>query len=280
MIRQGGVYQIVNTENGKRYIGSAKCFHVRKGKHLSALGIGNHHAKHLQAAFRKYGSDVFSFNILLVCSPEDLLFYEQRAIDRLQPEYNSSPTAGNTLGVRCDPERRRKISVAHTGKVLTEEHRRSISLGNMGRTPSEETRIKLVAAAQGRAKDPEWRRKVSEGKLGKPLSEEHKAALSNAKKGVPANLSEEARLSKNKKIGEANRVRTISDACRRNMGAAQRTCARVERFEFEGEMFTVLDLAEKFGVDRHVLRKRLNAGWDIARAVTQPTKVLRRHGND
>src|SRR5574343_274554 len=100
MIRRGGFYQILNAANGKRYVGSAKCFYTRKGKHFSALRLGQHHARHLQAAFQKYGIEAFSFDVLLVCAQEDLLFYEQRAIDVLRPEYNSSPTAGNTLGVR------------------------------------------------------------------------------------------------------------------------------------------------------------------------------------
>lgn len=273
MIRQGGVYQIVNTENGKRYIGSAKCFHVRKGKHLSALGIGNHHAKHLQAAFRKYGSDVFSFNILLVCSPEDLLFYEQRAIDRLQPEYNSSPTAGNTLGVRCDPERRRKISAAHKGKILTEEHRRNISLGNMGRTPSDETRVKLAAAVKVRSENLEWRRKLSEAKLGTRMSEENKEKLRKARTGVPANLSEEARLRKNKKIGEANRVRVITDQHRANMSEAQKNKAGVAKYLYKGEMLTMAQLSAMSSVDKVSVRHRIKVlGWSVEAAVDTPRR--------
>ena len=273
MIKQGGVYQIVNTENGKRYIGSAKCFHARKGKHLSALGIGNHHAKHLQAAFRKYGSDVFSFNILLVCSPEDLLFYEQRAIDRLQPEYNSSPTAGNTLGVRCDPERRRKISAAHKGKILTEEHRRNISLGNMGRTPSDETRVKLAAAVKVRSENLEWRRKLSEAKLGTRMSEENKEKLRKARTGVPANLSEEARLRKNKKIGEANRVRVITDQHRANMSEAQKNKAGVAKYLYKGEMLTMAQLSAMSSVDKVSVRHRIKVlGWSVEAAVDTPRR--------
>jgi len=273
MIKQGGVYQIVNTENGKRYIGSAKCFHARKGKHLSALSLGKHHAKHLQSAFRKYGDAAFSFSILLVCAPEDLLFYEQRAIDGLHPEYNSSPTAGNTLGVRCDPERRRKISVAHTGKVLTEEHKRSIALGGTGRTPSEETRVKLVAAAQARANDPEWRRKISEAKMGTHISEEHKEKLRKARTGVPANLSEEARRRKNKKIGEANRVRVITDQHRANMSEAQKNKAGVAKYLYKGEMLTMAQLSALSSVDKAGVRHRMIVlGWSIEAAVETPRR--------
>lgn len=273
MIKQGGVYQIVNTENGKRYIGSAKCFHARKGKHLSALSLGKHHAKHLQSAFRKYGDAAFSFSILLVCAPEDLLFYEQRAIDRLQPEYNSSPTAGNTLGVRCDPERRRKISAAHKGKILTEEHRRNISLGNMGRTPSDETRVKLAAAVKVRSENLEWRRKLSEAKLGTRMSEENKEKLRKARTGVPANLSEEARLRKNKKIGEANRVRVITDQHRANMSEAQKNKAGVAKYLYKGEMLTMAQLSAMSSVDKVSVRHRIKVlGWSVEAAVDTPRR--------
>lgn len=37
-----------------------------------------------------------------------------------------------------------------------------------------------------------------------------------------------------------------------------------------------MDMSERFGIDRHVLRKRLNAGWSVERATTTPTKKLRR----
>ena len=142
----------------------------------------------------------------------------------------------------------------------------------MGRRPTAETRVKLKIAAQRRAEDPEWSHKISLGKTGKPCSAEHKAALSRAKKGVPANLTEEARLLKNKKIGEANRIRPISDAMCRKISEGNKNSARVERFLFRGAQRTVLSLAEEFGLCRHVLRKRLNAGWDIEVAVVKPVR--------
>ena len=216
---------------------------------------------------------MFSFNILLVCSPEDLLFYEQRAIDRLQPEYNSSPTAGNTLGVRCDPERRRKISAAHKGKILTEEHRRNISLGNMGRTPSDETRVKLAAAVKVRSENLEWRRKLSEAKLGTRMSEENKEKLRKARTGVPANLSEEARLRKNKKIGEANRVRVITDQHRANMSEAQKNKAGVAKYLYKGEMLTMAQLSAMSSVDKVSVRHRIKVlGWSVEAAVDTPRR--------
>jgi len=273
MLNSGGVYTIMNTLNGKRYVGSAKCFRSRKGKHLSALSLGKHHTRHLQAAVDIYGLDVFEFVPILLCAPEDLVFYEQRAIDVLKPEYNSSPTAGNTLGVKCGPRRRQKISDAHKGKTLSKEHRAAIAAGGMGRRPSEETRVKLIAAAQARAADPEWVRKVSEGKKGKPMSEAHKASLSVAKKGKPANLSEESRLLKNSKIAEANRTRPISDSMRANMRLGGENKKGAPRFEYKGQEYTLLQLSRISGLGKVTLRYRLQKlHWSVADAVETPSR--------
>lgn len=270
MYLSSGIYQIRNTINDNIYVGSAKCFRSRFSKHISALKQGKHHAKHLQAAWLKYGSEAFMFEPLLVCAQSDLIFFEQRCIDTLHPIYNSSPTAGNTLGVRCSLERRAKIAKAHTGKKLTPEHKAKIA--PWGRKPSEATRQKLAAAQAKKTDDPEWRKKVSEGRKGLKLSAEHRAKLSASKKGKKPNLSEEVRLRKNKKIGEANRVRPISDAFRKNASTSQRKRVDIERFVFGDEQLTVLELADRFNLDRHVIRKRINAGWSIFKAVTTPVR--------
>jgi len=272
MLNSGGIYTITNTLNGKRYVGSAKCMKVRRSKHISALSLGKHHAKHLQAAVKLYGIDVFEFAPILLCAPEDLIFYEQRAIDHIQPEYNSSPTAGNTLGVKCSPERKKKISDAHKGKTLSNDHRAAIAAAGIGRKASPETKAKLLVVARAKAEDPEWRRKVKEGCIGRVFPADFGERIRKAKLGKPASLSEEGRLRKNAKIAEANRVRVITDEHRKNSRASQRSRANIERFLFGGELLTVLELSERFGVTRHTLRKRLNAGWDMNRALTQPTK--------
>jgi group I intron endonuclease len=265
-----GIYQISNLLNGKRYVGSAKSLKARLSKHVSALNIGNHHAKHLQSAFNKYGTKSFEFTTLLKCSPEDLIFYEQRAIDAFKPEYNSSPTAGNTLGVKCSPERRRKISDAHKGKKLSAEHKAKIA--PWGRIITEETRARLSTAQERRVSDPEWKRKVSEGRIGMVLSESHRQNISVGKKGLKPNLTDEVRFRKNKKIGEANRTRPISDEFRANASKAQKKRKGIERFELGGDMFTVLELSEHCGICRHTLRKRLNAGWSVEKSVSVPVR--------
>lgn len=166
-----GIYEIVNRENGHRYVGSAIDLDARWTCHLSLLSSGHHHSRHLQAAWDRYGPGAFKFKILFLCGPDSLLPLEQMAIDGLLPEYNVCPVAGNTLGRRHTPEARAKMSknrspeaiaraVAaasawHTGRPQTEETKKKISAGLLGKKRpsakghphSAETRAKMSAAA-------------------------------------------------------------------------------------------------------------------------------------
>lgn len=59
-----GIYEIVNTIDDKRYIGSSICIKNRKYNHFAQLRKNIHYNEHLQRAFNKYGEANFSFNII------------------------------------------------------------------------------------------------------------------------------------------------------------------------------------------------------------------------
>jgi group I intron endonuclease len=105
-----GIYQITNTINGKRYIGSSVDFQKRWTLHARRLDKNIHHCHHLQAAWNKYGADCFEFAIIERCEKCELLTREQYYLDTLKPEYNISPTAGSRLGVKERQETRDKKS--------------------------------------------------------------------------------------------------------------------------------------------------------------------------
>lgn len=102
-----GIYTITSL-SGKMYVGSAVNFKRRLSIHWFDLRIGQHHSRPLQAAYDKYGEENLNFSKLLVCGKEDLLFYEQRALDILKPEYNVCKVAGSRLGAKASPETRSK----------------------------------------------------------------------------------------------------------------------------------------------------------------------------
>lgn len=249
-----GIYQIENQRNGKRYIGSAVNIRHRWAQHLNDLHRGEHHNRHLQRAFNKYGEATFVFEVLEETRLENLIEREQHYFDTLNPEYNIARTAGNTLGVRYTEETLAKMSRAHTGerhhmygKHLTKEHRRKIGLAHKGKHVSEETRAKISAAHMGErnhnyGKHPSeaTRAKIGTAHRHENLSEETLAKMSMAHRHE--NLSEEtlakmsaAQVGKHlsvetrAKIRVANIGKHHSAETRAKMSIAQRARRRRER---------------------------------------------------
>ena len=166
---KSGIYKIVNKNNGRLYIGSAKNVQVRCGLHRSALRASRHHNRHLQAAWAKYGEASFAFELIEQCSVGCLLQREQFWIDKygLAALYNLRPKAASQLGIKWSPE----------------------------------TLAKMKAAAQRRAESPEWRKKISEAHKGKcpawyvngkppPVTDETRARMSLAHKTRPPQTPE------------------------------------------------------------------------------------------
>lgn len=207
-IEGSGIYQIRNLVNGKRYVGSAKCFRKRWAEHRSGLRRSKHPNRKLMRSWAKNGAESFVFEIIEFCALDTLIKREQHWIDSLAPEYNISPTAGNNLGVKYTEETKKKISEAHKGnkyclgRKLSNATRERISSSNKGkckglkRSPSQieatakahrgmkrsdETRKKISEARKGKKisvpRSAEYRKKISERFKGRVLSQEHMAAL-------------------------------------------------------------------------------------------------------
>ena len=139
-----GIYQIINISNDKRYIGSAVDLKKRKREHFQQLKKNTHSNRYLKNAYNKYGVDNFKFEVLLYCSKEDLIFYEQRAINAydFKTLYNIAPTAGSALGVKHTDEVNIAKSKRQKGRIVTEETRLKISIGHKGKKLSTEHCLK------------------------------------------------------------------------------------------------------------------------------------------
>ena len=89
---KSGVYEILNKENGKRYIGKARDLKVRKQHHESDIYNYKHKSEIMQMDFSASDcfnfDELFEFNIILYCRPSELTFYENILINSLKPEYN------------------------------------------------------------------------------------------------------------------------------------------------------------------------------------------------
>lgn len=204
---RSGIYEIVNSVNGKRYIGSAVNLSLRFCKHRRELAKGIHHNQHLQRAFNLQGPDGWIFRPLIICSRAELLFYEQRCLDALRPEYNVCVVVGSRLGIPNSPEHNAKIGNANRGRVmgpLSAERRKKVGDANRGKPHgpmSDETKAKLSAGRKGKgcgARSQEWRENIAKALAGRKLSASHCERLRQVKTGTK--LSDETK----RKIGVAH----------------------------------------------------------------------------
>jgi len=229
-----GIYAIKNRETGKVYIGSAVNIKQRFKSHLAHLRKGNHHSRKLQRSWTKHGEENFSFQPILICEKQDLLFYEQKMIDTYHAAtdgYNMNPTAGSHLGAKQSEECKAKVSASKKGikrGPLSDEWRAAMSAAHKGDHPrhiftkedfanrtgcklSEEHKEKVTKSLKGNKRalgfkhTAETRAKVSaagignKNMLGKKLSEETKRKIGAFSKGKPKSPETRARMSESAK---------------------------------------------------------------------------------
>lgn len=174
-----GVYEIFNTVNGKRYIGSSSSIAGRWKLHRTCLRGNRHHSPKLQNAWNKYGEAAFKFRMILTCAPtkEMLYFYEQQLFDKVQPEYNAAPIAKSVLGVKRSLETRARISKGNSGKVRTPEQNAAQSARLVGRTLTSEHRARIGDGGRGKKLSPEHIEKIAKANRGKKRTPEFGAAV-------------------------------------------------------------------------------------------------------
>ena len=181
-----GIYLIICTSNGARYVGSSKDVSVRKHTHWYSLRTGKSHNVHMQNAWNKYGASSFAFEILeIVTDPSTITNREQYWIDLIQPEFNKAKTA--TSGFT--------------------------SLGH-----SDETKLRLANIQRQRMQSPDLRQRLRDaateqnktqgnGAKGKPVSEERKQKLREANKRQFSDPQSRARHSQLAKDAMTSEVR-------------------------------------------------------------------------
>ena len=205
-----GVYRILNTINGKCYIGSSVNIKKRWYEHKRTLRKYESENVKLQNAWSKYGEPAFKFIIVEVVdgTKEDLYKKEQFYIDKFNSVrcgYNVSPAAGSNAGYKHSDEAKEKMSKIRTGRK--------------GKACSDETKAKISKANKGRKCTDETRDKLSKANIGRKCSDETRAKLvaaSAARKGVPR--SEEVKL----KISQANKGKIHTEKSRANMSKGQK----------------------------------------------------------
>jgi group I intron endonuclease len=157
-----GIYEILNTDSGVRYIGSSVNIKQRFAEHLKMLKADKHHSIYLQRAWNKYGEQAFKFKIVAILEKSELRATEQRFlnVEHKGDTYNISKHPDAPMrGLKHKPETIQKMHLSR--------------LGNKSRTgvPSHWSKEKpppslaaLIAASKNPSK--ETRKKMSEARLG------------------------------------------------------------------------------------------------------------------
>lgn len=175
-----GIYKIENKLNSKCYIGSAVNIKARLAVHRSDLNLNRHCNSYLQRAWNKYGENSFNFEPLLYCDKKNLIFYEQKTVDKIHTVngvYNLRLCVENTGGWKHSDISKQKISNCHKGRKLSEEHKKKIA-ASVKTSFTEEHKQKLLSINRG-----------NKYCLGKITSEEIKQKIAKANKGqIPWNL--------------------------------------------------------------------------------------------
>ncbi|WP_379136390.1 GIY-YIG nuclease family protein [Paenibacillus sp. sgz500958] len=90
--RQMGAYRLLNTVNGKSFVGTALNLEGVWNKHKFMLDINNHNNKELQEDWKKYGEASFQFEILEEIKPEEEFIQnpsEQGKYRKMMPDLES-----------------------------------------------------------------------------------------------------------------------------------------------------------------------------------------------
>ena len=104
------VYKIICIASAKFYIGSSINIKQRFAGHKRQLRAGTHRNIPMQHSWNKHGEESFIFEILELCSLEDLRVREQYFMDTLKPQFNLAPLAGTCLGCKWTDEQKLKIA--------------------------------------------------------------------------------------------------------------------------------------------------------------------------
>lgn len=184
------IYKIINLINGKFYVGSTVRHKDRFRCHRNRLRTNQHHAKHLQAAWNKYGEQNFIFRIVETVPEGESL---QAAEDVWLAEHVGKDHCYN-LSRYSDAPMRGLFGVAHPnfGREVSIEQRQAISAA-----------LKAVYAGNpenhqryGTTHTTEAKQNISNGRTGLHAGENHylygkkqpdevKRKIGDAQRGVP-----------------------------------------------------------------------------------------------
>jgi len=259
-----GIYAIINKVNGKMYIGSSINLRKRKSTHFNNLKNNRHGNNYLQRSYNKYGKNNFILKTLLFCDKEDLLFYEQRAIDVYNVcndkyGYNILITAGSRLGSKASKESKKKMSESQTGKKKSEETKKKMGESQKGKKMSIESRKKMSESHKGIGHTEKTRKKLSRLNKGRKHTEETKKKMRESRKGKK--FSEETR----KKISKSLKGKKSSEETRKKISKSLKGSNPIivyKKNKVIGKYPSIKKCAEQLKLNRNNISDVLNNRQD------------------
>lgn len=174
------IYKIVNTSNGKFYVGSTTNTRERFRTHRNKLRTNRHHCAHLQAAWNKYGESVFVFHVIETVPDGESL---QAAEDKWLEEHVGKSNCYN-VGIKSGAPWRGVQKELHPnyGKPRSEATKELIRAARLEqecpRTGSKHTEATKQLIREKKLANP------TRAWLGKQRSEETRKKIGDAQRGV------------------------------------------------------------------------------------------------
>ena len=131
-LKTSGIYALVNTVNGKCYIGSSISLSTRLLDYYQPAYIASQPKRHINRAILKYGIESFIIIILEYIDIDNLHLSEQAWIDDFKPEYNVLTHVSSLGGYKLTQAHKDHISKVMTGKKQSAERRAAQSVRQTG----------------------------------------------------------------------------------------------------------------------------------------------------
>lgn len=179
---ESGIYQIINTVDGKRYIGRSNHLDKRWKLHSWMLRTNRHFNPHLQRAYN-LDPNAFKFEVLEYCDVKDLnvkeVFYiaKYKAMD-MAYGYNLCEGGKSSTGRVCTDETKAKIAAKAKGRKVSQDviEKRTKTLRDRIANDPEFAKYHYEYCTRGTKGKPSWNK-------GRKLSKETRLKLSLAQKG-------------------------------------------------------------------------------------------------
>jgi group I intron endonuclease len=182
------IYQIINIQNQRVYIGQTKNYNSRFRQHKNKLLSNKHNNLILQTDFNTYTDENFIYQVVECCldlTQDYVDSREQYWIDNSSKVYNvvkiitrrfwPSCSLNRRIGVKLSEETKQKLSDSKKGKTLGKDNH------FYGKKHTEETKLKISAAKKGKTlgEDNHFFNKKHTEETKKIISNKQKERLAN-----------------------------------------------------------------------------------------------------